>query len=914
MSTTAEDFKKLLGMPTAATLPDDDVVLEVGEAIEPPVEGTPLDAFLGTLGVDTAAEPAKRDFTDYSDEEKETDLRSTAIRSAANVNADLVDIAGNIYHSPVAGLEYLGGALVEDVGELTGAYNYEDPYKDNRFTTNTPSIFFNRSAELNELSPLGTDEGGKRLKKAAAEMFPQDIPIGAAGPNHNTLTTASSIGAEFFNPLTPIAGLANAVRGPLMGTAFGVYGDENYGETGKLVGTIGGDLFGVGFLRNPKHVFDAASGLKSWFKDVGRSVKNMVNGGESSAAVATATAADVSKAMNQIASRITLPKEISNIADPIDKAKAVDKFMEEFMDEIKKLLLNGENIGDIAQITRNPGLIGLVDELSEKVAAAAKTNTASPRSTKTYNKHQDIKQEISDTTEAAILAEAKGGNAANAVNAPKPGLAQAKEEIIQATKVGSEGVVESAEEGLKITKAAAAARAEKDALATFNDATLPGYKITDTGEAGLHQLKEISDNAYDLAWSTGGKQTSQAAKDAITSISAQLDSIGIGGTTALAKVKKNIEKLADSADGAVLKELDETLRRQLKSTTITIATRRTIKAARATLRTRLSDEGREILKQADEAYPKFLALKNTVEEKQAYLNDGAFTGSQLAGGAGKVSKSNRPLDANTMNKADMADKKLIDDAAEELEKAKNQVDELRKTEIEELKVIDKSAASKFANKEGNKVDKAVKQVLNVDRPIEALKNVIKNAQGSKQGLLDIKRAFILRFQNTVGKENKLTKDGLEKFQELKEVLVKGGVLSPEEAVRIEKNLVENQKNWLGHDNKIRAAQQGEHQVSQVLAGLVGAKIGAFAFGSPLIGAAYGRRITSKMFDKATVERINDLTYELVVNPKLFAAEVKKLKNVPANQQEFDKILYEMLLKVGTTGTTVGVGSAYRQEN
>lgn len=83
-----------------------------------------------------------------------------------------------------------------------------------------------------------------------------------------------------------------------------------------------------------------------------------------------------------------------------------------------------------------------------------------------------------------------------------------------------------------------------------------------------------------------------------------------------------------------------------------------------------------------------------------------------------------------------------------------------------------------------------------------------------------------------------------------------------------------------HDNAERLAKLPpvKRRVAETVAAIGGAKLGAQTMGSPLIGAALGRKAAVSWLDSVTDAQAKKIAYELSINPEKFVEVFDRLND------------------------------------
>jgi len=110
-------------------------------------------------------------------------------------------------------------------------------------------------------------------------------------------------------------------------------------------------------------------------------------------------------------------------------------------------------------------------------------------------------------------------------------------------------------------------------------------------------------------------------------------------------------------------------------------------------------------------------------------------------------------------------------------------------------------------------------------------------------------------------------------------------------------MVEGQKLFLSGGKQLAELPPEAHRLTQAMASLAGAKVGALVLNSPLIGANLGRKTADKIYKALSADKINKLSYEMLVNPDKFIDIVKKLEKGNISQIEANKLFKEMIIRM-----------------
>lgn len=203
--------------------------------------------------------------------------------------------------------------------------------------------------------------------------------------------------------------------------------------------------------------------------------------------------------------------------------------------------------------------------------------------------------------------------------------------------------------------------------------------------------------------------------------------------------------------------------------------------------------------------------------------------------------------------------------------AKKQITELRKSPLgkyattgQSYEEAVKAAARSVSPKEGRDV-------------IDGMRKLVDEVKGDTKAFDDVRRSFAddLYTKMFTG-DGGLKPKALQSFKQKRDVYEKSGMFTKKELDYIEEMFVEGGKLELGSGKRLASVPKPERRIQQGIAALIGAKLGAQAFGSPLIGAALGRKFAVDQLGKMTDEKASKLAFELAVNPEKYVDWIKKL--------------------------------------
>ena len=183
-----------------------------------------------------------------------------------------------------------------------------------------------------------------------------------------------------------------------------------------------------------------------------------------------------------------------------------------------------------------------------------------------------------------------------------------------------------------------------------------------------------------------------------------------------------------------------------------------------------------------------------------------------------------------------------------------------------------------------------------------VRELLDSVKGNPQATEDIQRAFMQNLTNSVTKDGALTQGGLEQFKQLRPIMESSGLYTPKQLQTIEDGLVEGQKMFLHKDaKKLGKLPPEEKRVAETLAALTGAKIGAMSFGSPLIGAALGRKFAVNTLKELGPKKIQKIAFEFSMNPERLVKYTDKLNDASLSDVEKANTIVDMMAAALSAG-------------
>jgi hypothetical protein len=235
----------------------------------------------------------------------------------------------------------------------------------------------------------------------------------------------------------------------------------------------------------------------------------------------------------------------------------------------------------------------------------------------------------------------------------------------------------------------------------------------------------------------------------------------------------------------------------------------------------------------------------------------------------------------------------LDDATKALEEA-------MKASEQGMKAVDESMLGKLAATGPTEAEITAKvrklMVPKTAKDVGAnLRALVDSVGDNKEAREHIRRAIADEFYNSVTtKTGKLTQESLNLFKQRKPMYQQSGVFTKKELDNIEKGMVEGQKLFLTTNKaRLAALKPEERRVTEAVAALAGAKVGAAAFGSPLIGAALGRKFAIDKLRELGSDKVRKLAFELSVNPERYVEYANKLNAPNVSARETAKLLSDL---------------------
>jgi len=665
------------------------------------------------------------------------------------------------------------------------------------------------------------------------------------------------------------------------GAAFGgqVAGTDVGADIGSIAGGFAPLIKNVGtrLVQKGKRGVEAANNI----------AENMLRGDP--VTLETASDADIRHAMEEL--------YLNSYPDMPVTPESINKLVEDVRTAVK----NGEK-GTLAQLSGDRGLIEFERGFSEGRSALP---NAKPNDRNLQTQFEQTQRPLQEQAVQPIEQTAPTGVAANAAAGPRERV----NVLSQATKARAEEqagkLVPEAKGALEQTRAAEQAAMQERNMAAMQAAAPEGATITMSGDQGMQQLKAYVNQGYRDAWSKAGRLEPETASDMQQFIKDQKDLVNDADEAVLNRIDDAIEKLADDGSPTQLHNLDVTIRRAMEDADPSTQNylMDLLGELRATLRDAMPEDAQDLLMAMDQKYPDYLAVRRA--QRSANTAGGEFTGQQLGTASRNVGGDRLNVDAplnkemQQMVAADQAAKEDIKAAERGVSQAEQQARVIRQQGTRQQKAVEASPAAKFGEYE-NPVEAASK-VWKSKTPKKDLRQLVRSTRNNPQQREDLRRAFMEDIQNSITKDGALTQDGYNTFKQRKDVYLESGLFTQDELANIENGLAEAQKLFIYDGGKLAKLPPAERRLAEALSALAGAKVGAMAMGSPLIGASLGRRAATRFYHQMSIDRINRLANEIALNPEKFVEYADKLKQPSITQKEIDDVLNDMLESVVVAG-------------
>ena len=173
---------------------------------------------------------------------------------------------------------------------------------------------------------------------------------------------------------------------------------------------------------------------------------------------------------------------------------------------------------------------------------------------------------------------------------------------------------------------------------SFNDVAPGGVDITLSGQAGMKQLKNAFNKAYDEAWDGVGRPSNEGFVGLIDQATDAGSQLPGNAEYVMRKLLKDTKKLSADFSPKGLKELDNQLRKKIEAAydAKEVPLGEALKGMRETLRNSLDPEAMQKLRGVDQKYSNYLPLKYTAENAPALAREGAFSPKDLISGIKKA--------------------------------------------------------------------------------------------------------------------------------------------------------------------------------------------------------------------------------------------------------------------------------------
>jgi hypothetical protein len=719
-------------------------------------------------------------------------------------------------------------------------------------------------------------------ERATEDYLQPSIPEEQVTPNLRRAKTAARITGEYIPAFAFPGGLLPKALGTIGGVGGGTAGREFGGEWGEIGGTIAGDIL----LTNPLGV--AKSAARGWEKATEivsdfwntKFKRSQTSGGTPSDRLTSESSEEELK--TAVVSLLSnMDKRYLTSPDDIDAAAS------ELIDKIKIAVKNGET-GTIGQLTGDHGILAFEDEMRR--GARTKSADTTQQQVDAANKAAAIDRQLSSSVidEAAQIAPT--GKAERVPSRLNQALA-AEEEAIKANRAQQAAELEE-QAGTVLTKARAGVGTPETRHREALQAAAPeGVTITESGYAGNRQLDDAVSGAYDAAWKNAPDVDQRVVTDIDEQIKSALDNSTGDEAAVLKNLSADIKRLSQPGTPEQAGAIDRAIRNALESTDSYELTG-TLNSIKQMFRGSMPDVA-DALAPLDAKYPSYLFGKRAgnkadktggVPTAQNFETASRSLRSPTAGFRGEgvgQQQVQQSLTADSTMKTAEQQAAALRDSAGKLTDAKIEIDAPGAAPLSKVDAIQET------------VVKEATTALNSKNAIQRLTDIRNRLADNPEALEDVRRAFMESFINTTTKDGTVTRSGLEDFRRKRKIYEESGIFTPDELDKIDASLAEAQKLYLHDPKYIANLPEERRQLVEILAGVTGAKVGQLILGSPLIGAAYGRKVADKALDKLTTQHIRNLTYRMTTHPEEFADVMNRLQQSNITQTEVNEILREL---------------------
>ena len=509
----------------------------------------------------------------------------------------------------------------------------------------------------------------------------------------------------------------------------------------------------------------------------------------------------------------------------------------------------------------------------------------------------------------------------------KQARAQAEKQVARNAAATSDEVqrikeatgVEALETGQRLSKSIdkmrAGAKAEQTAynVERLNEAAPAGVTVTETGPAGVMQLKSGYDAGYDAAWGAF-KQVPKRTMTELNKILLKADEVNAP------KIQRFIEEIDDlgqypSPEQA--RAVDQRIRNAIESAAsgkIETDLMQLLKETRKALRNTLPKAAREQMQALDSGYAQYLTVRNAASKADP---DGLMEAEQVwqsgkkIGGEFEAATQTGPLMQSTKPYLGRAEE--LGGRIQQSEKATDEIvrgikesgAEKIAAETKQSSVLQKSiqkTADARAKKAGQTLTaelmeteqpvRVIEKALTGKMPMAKMRELAKTARsGGPRAVEGLRRGVVDYFTKGISKENGMLKPNAAKqFDEIADSLT--DVFSPQEIERMRKASQEANKIYASAGVRPADIPEAAEGIPFLMATVLGVNVGSKVASNPLMGAAFGKRFVTKYGKTIPNKRIKDTLNDMLVNPQKYAKELEELANFQA-PDEIAKVLQKI---------------------
>ncbi len=326
------------------------------------------------------------------------------------------------------------------------------------------------------------------------------------------------------------------------------------------------------------------------------------------------------------------------------------------------------------------------------------------------------------------------------------------------------------------------------------------------------------------------------------------------------------------------------------------------------LKQTLDQGGPEVLKKAEDY---MVSQFNDAVNKQSFRNRNARKLDLLPGARAQIDESLAATGAgDAASQALRQAEKDIGVGETALTKAETQAEKLRVQGAKDVEKLQSAEPAKWASVGQNEEDiiKAAHRSLksgDKKNRVENITALVNSTAGDPEALKRLQKTFMRDLTNSVDKNGKLTKEGMDYFKANKDVLEESGMFTADQLQKLDDRLANSQKIFLHEDaGRLAKLDPQTSRVAEAVVSILGASAGsAIMSGNKLVGASIGRRTGMGWLKYLTSDKIDDIMYDLTFHPEKIADAVEKIKRRGGDvtPQELNDLLKRVASNLGHAG-------------